>query len=69
VTIGRGPEILRIGSKYYQCFDLCHGIDLPFLSRGYCLPPHGDKENRRRVAEGAGSDLKQAKSLTPLPGK
>jgi hypothetical protein len=26
------------------------------------------KDNRRRVAEGAGIDLKQAKSLTPLPG-
>jgi catalase len=32
------------------------------------LLPHGDKDNRRRVAEGAGIDLEQAKSLTPLPG-
>ena len=25
-----------------------------FLSRGYCLQPHGDKDNRRRVAEEGG---------------
>ena len=66
MTIGRGPEILRIIYKYYQCFDLYHGIDLPFSVAGLLLP-HGDKDNRRRVAEGAGIDLKQAKSLTPLP--
>ncbi|MCE3241389.1 MAG: hypothetical protein K0Q83_1896 [Deltaproteobacteria bacterium] len=68
MTIGRGPEILRIVSKYYQCFDLCHGIDLPFVSRGLLFAAAWRKDNRRRVAEGAGIDLKQAKSLTPLPG-
>ena len=32
--IGRGPEIMRIVSKYYQCFDLRDGIDLPFSVAG-----------------------------------
>jgi hypothetical protein len=64
VIIGRGPEI----RFQHRCFDVATALICRFLSRAYCLQPHGDKDYRRRVAEGAGIDLGQAKSLTPLPG-
>jgi hypothetical protein len=64
VIIGRGPEI----RFQHRCFDVATALICRFLSRGNCLQPNGDKDNRRRVAEGAGIDFGQAKSLTPLPG-